>query len=123
MHLDLTIRSRQLKQGAHGMRKITRDAVLALRNGYHFGRDNTRVDYNIKKDRWEMLLHNNLIAYRTCEVYEIYIRDAGWRTSTTKERLNGILKGRGTIFQKDFEWYIDLNGGTKPFPYNEWVEI
>jgi hypothetical protein len=36
---------------------------------------------------------------------DLYITAAGWKTNTTKERLNG-LPGVN-IYQKDFEWYLN----------------
>jgi hypothetical protein len=35
----------------------------------------------------------------------MYITDCGWRTRTTKERLNG-LEGVN-IVQRDFQWYLN----------------
>ena len=35
----------------------------------------------------------------------LYIRDGGWQSNTTKERLNGLPNVY--INQKDFQWYLN----------------
>lgn len=104
------------------MKKITRDAVRAFVNGEEFKRDNTHV-YSEVGDMF-FTLHGHIIARRIEGI--VYIRDAGWQTNTTKERLNGILDAYHAdsyIFQKDFQWYLSRHGEVEPFPSNEWVEI
>lgn len=69
----------------------------------------------------EVRLHGNKIA----EVGDNFIRlfDGGWRSVTTKSRLNAILRAHGLpgegIFQKNFEWFVTLKTGkeltTVPF--------
>jgi len=68
-----------------------------------------------------VLLHGNKIA----EVGDNFIRlfDGGWQSNTTKSRLNAILQAHGLsgecVFQKKFEWFVNLNTGkgitTVPF--------
>ena len=57
-------------------------------------------------DYYTIRLHNNVIM----EIYREgrYLFDAGWRTVTTKERLNKFMLGM--ITQKNWEWYM---GNTK----------
>ena len=64
------------------MRKITKEAINALFAGKNYCNDNTVVDGGTLR------LHNSAIA----EIRHdgLYIRTAGWNTTTTKERLNGI---------------------------------
>lgn len=49
----------------------------------------------------------------------IILSDCGWRSATTKSRLNAILASvlpGYRIHQKDFSWYIaDNKGMTRPF--------
>ena len=78
------------------MRAITHEAANAFWDGWYFKKSNTVVDlkpmpyglYEIK-----MYLHKNNIATK----YNGYltINSCGWRTNTTKERLNGILARLG----------------------------
>lgn len=110
------------------MRKITKEATAALKDGRSFKGSNTAVSLNTDKDRWEMRLHNNLIAYRTCGVQRLYISNAGWTSNTTKERLNGVLDTFNKpyrIYQEDFVWYICdwSNDVTKDFPSDTFIEV
>jgi hypothetical protein len=91
------------------MRKITLESVSAFLTSQPFSQGNMTVTVN--GNYAELLLHGNCIAYRTGN--DITIRDAGWQTVTTKERLNGLLDmlRLPRIYQKDFAWYI----GDKPW--------
>ena len=97
------------------MRKITQDAMKAFRKHRKFKRGNTEVV--VSKDYLfaELKLHGNTIA--KSGVFEgLMISSAGWKTATTKERLNGFEEV--DIHQKDFTWYLnghEWNGA--------WVEI
>jgi len=60
-------------------------------------------------------LHGNLIA--TIDKYQVEVYDGGWRTNTTKSRLNALINelcdgyNQG-IYQHQFEWFIhDDNEG------------
>ena len=65
----------------------------------------------------DVFLHGNLIA-RIGETW-IELFDGGWQTVTTKSRLNAILEANGLpgerVFQKNFEWFVNMNGTTIPF--------
>ena len=92
------------------MRKITIQSVDAFVNGYRFNQGNTTVsgcgDNEIRE--WYLILHNNLIAKKIVFVNELQITDAGWKTVTTKERLNGVLDRLTCwgLFQKKGRWYL-----------------
>ena len=108
------------------MRKITEQAVRAFRNNEEFKKDNTQICKGTHDSGALFFkLHNNTIAMKVGDT--IKIKDAGWQTNTTKERLNGILEECGSgysfIFQKDFQWYLNRHGDIQEFPSNEWVEI
>lgn len=89
------------------MRKVTEKMAQALRDNETTTSGNTTVAHG------EMLLHGNRIA-SLWDVQDegqlkrqLNLYDAGWRTNTTKERLNGILQVfgiHGHIFQKNGEW-------------------
>ncbi len=108
------------------MRKITNKAIVAFLNEEEFKQGNTEVkvryeDPLVPKEYipltviTELLLHGNMIAkmvrqhingeYQTT----ISMTSAGWKTVTTKERLNGLLHHikAGKIQQRDFEWYLN----------------
>jgi len=94
------------------MRKITKESAKALKNNETFNRDNTNVS------KGSMFLHGNNIANLVGNQLEIF--DCNWQTTTTKERLNGVLYyfDLGHIFQKNFAWFymdkernvVDFNG-------------
>lgn len=49
---------------------------------------------------------------------EIVLNSGGWRTSTTKRRMNQTSNQMGLgyrVFQKDWDWYVEYKGETIPF--------
>jgi hypothetical protein len=97
------------------MRKIERLMNKAITNQKDWKMDNTEViNFTNSSD---VYLHGNLIA-RIGETW-IELFDAGWRTSTTKSRLNAILSEHGCpgeyVFQKNFQWFVNYEGGPIPF--------
>lgn len=102
------------------MRKITENAVVAFFNNYDFNRDNTSVSYDYDTNTATMRLHGNLIAKKVNGT--VSISNCGWETTTTKERLNGILNRLNIsgLYQKAFVWYWK---GDIEFPDNEMVEV
>jgi|TARA_B100000085_G_scaffold251730_1_gene248970 hypothetical protein len=84
------------------MRKITADAIRAFRNRQTFKRGNTQV--KVFDNSVALYLHGNMIAEYAADG-ALYIRDGGWQSNTTKERLNGLPNV--SIHQKDFQWYLN----------------
>ncbi len=85
------------------MRKITAEACRAFESGQNYKKDNTKV-INYTNDKTKMYLHGNAIALRSiCGA--TYIKNAGYKTNVTKERLNGLTGVH--IQQKDFVWYLN----------------
>jgi hypothetical protein len=83
------------------MRKVTKTVCGAFLRG-----ENRKVG-NTQSEGGCLFLHGNLIATNNGGL--VTINDAGWRTVTTKDRLNGVLELAGVphrIFQKDFCWFI-----------------
>ena len=87
------------------MRKITRDSINAFLNFENFKRGNTEVKVcqTGLGTQSTLYLHGNDIAIKNRT--GVKIRNAGWFTNTTKERLNGLPCVN--IVQKDFEWYLN----------------
>lgn len=84
------------------MKKISRDAAQALRNGNYFKRSNTEVAGG------NFYLFGNKIA--SFHAGRLEITNAGWQSVTTKERLNAILDAFNVpagIYQKDWVWYYN----------------
>ena len=89
------------------MRQITKEAVDAFLNAYYYKKSNMEVTCG------EMYLHGNKIAWLDLNG-QLWISHCGYRTNTTKERLNG-LPGVG-IRQRNFTWYLngeEWNGNPK----------
>jgi len=98
------------------MRKIERLMNAAITAGKDFKMANTEV-INCSNVS-DVYLHGNLIA-RIGETW-IELFDGGWRSNTTKSRLNAILSEHGCpgegIFQKNFQWFFcSKDYGTIPF--------
>ncbi len=101
------------------MRKITDEASTAFGFWFNYKRSNTRVEID-----WvsiKLYLHWNLIAeLKNSEVGEaLYISSAGWKSNTTKERLNWVLNWKRLyIKQKNFEWFLCSN--TEQVEFKVW---
>lgn len=91
------------------MRKIEQQMNNAISNNVNWQSGNTAVYYNEETGVSVVRLHGNKIA----EIGEDFVQifDGGWQSTTTKSRLNAILKehaieGEG-VYQKNFKWYVD----------------
>jgi len=83
-------------------RKITQQATEAFLNGKNFGASNTTV---VTEEGYSYLyLFGNNIAIKS-DTGGIAIRNCGYKTNTTKERLNA-LPGV-SIQQKAGVWYLN----------------
>ncbi len=91
-------------------RVVTDKVVGAFMKGQAARVANTATDGKVLK------LHNNDIA--KWDNGKLYITSAGWETSTTKERLNGIPGV--SVQQKQGTWY--LNGKAWPNT-DQWMEV
>ena len=97
------------------MRKITQLAVeqFFYERTFYFRMGNTivikrRGVIGINGMESRMILHGNLIASKERNSDSILIDTCGWFSTTTKERLNGLLDTLGLpkIQQKNFKWYL-----------------
>lgn len=88
------------------MRKITQEACEAFYQRRYFKRDNTEV-YQTPEGESIMELHGNVIARYS--VAKVYMTLAGWPTSTTRDRLNGLMRyitNNCRFNQHNFEQYF-----------------
>jgi hypothetical protein len=84
------------------MRKITKEAVDKFLSRTPFSKSNMRViEYG---DTYRLLLHGNTIA-SIDEMGVLSVTNAGWRSNTTKERLNGLPDVR--VHQRNWNWYLN----------------
>ena len=92
------------------MRKIERLMNIAIQNNTDWRMSNTEVSNNDGVST--VYLHGNKIA----EIGDAFVRvfDGGWRTNTTKSRLNAIINEfccayTDGVYQHKFEWFITDN--------------
>jgi len=103
------------------MRKIEREMIQAIIDRRSFNKANTSV--SLYKSATQMgcgldtdsasemrvYLHGHHIASYTDDG-RLYINHQGWKTRTTKSRLNALVKhvlgDMSCIFQKNFEWFV-----------------
>lgn len=96
------------------MRVIERKMNEAITASKDWRMSNTEV---ITEDNISTVyLYNRKIA----EVGDTWLRvfDGGFRSNTTKSRLNAILRVHGNgegVYQKDWQWYISTAEGDKEF--------
>jgi hypothetical protein len=100
--------------------KLMNDAITASKN---WRMDNTEV---ITEDGVSTVyLFGNKIA----EVGDYWLRlfDGGFRSATTKSRLNAILSVHGggfdAIFQKDFQWFFHDSMRSMAIPFENGMEV
>ncbi len=84
------------------MRKITQESVDKFLNRKPFSKGNMKVEE--AGSTFRLKLHGNTIA-TIDEFNMLSISNAGWRSNTTKERLNGLPNVR--INQKNWNWYLN----------------
>jgi hypothetical protein len=102
------------------MRIIERQMNQAINDCKDWKNDNTKVTYSTERDVNYVYLHGNHIATIGDTFIELYT--CGYKTNTTKSRLNAILKVHGNgarIFQKNFEWVIIDADNNEPIPFTE----
>ena len=96
------------------MRLIEQQMNTAIRCGKNFQKDNTTV-INIGTKSF-VYLHGNHIATVGSDFLQVF--DGGWQSNTTKSRLNALIEEfsfKGGIFQKNFNWYVNMFKTITPF--------
>jgi len=79
--------------------------------------DNTEVHYEDGNQVSRVYLHGHKIA----EIGEgfIHLDHCGWKTNTTKSRINAILRENGngdeSVYQKNHTWFIAYDGKVEEF--------
>ena len=104
-------------------KKITMDSVHAFIAGKPFRRENMDVEID-RNGTVYLKLFGNIIAFRSYLDGKVYIRNCGWETNTTKERLNYLLYAYNSplqIRQKNFVWYLgnDVWDGNETYIYKD----
>ena len=100
------------------MRKIERQMNFAISNKGNWSLSNTSVEYNESTNCSNVFLHGHNIATVDHATKSVKLSSCGWETPTTKSRLNAILqevKSGFSVFQKQFEWFLNGQGKTVDF--------
>ena len=91
------------------MRIIEHQMCRAVQHRINWKKGNTQVIYSPSREVSCVYLHGNLIA--VVDKYRVEVYDGGWRTNTTKSRLNALINelcdgyNQG-VYQHQFEWFI-----------------
>lgn len=97
------------------MRQIEKDMLRAINAKENFNKSNTSVYVMADGLSANVRIHWNLIAtvfYKDDKPNAIQIFDGGWRSNTTKSRLNAILSlTNHYVSQRNWVWFlIDREG-------------
>jgi len=96
------------------MRKIETEMNNAINQEVDWKKDNTQV-VNIEGVSF-VYLFDNLIAMVGDTWLELF--DGGYKSVTTKSRLNAILSAHGNgeyVYQKNFNWFVSTKDGEVAF--------
>ena len=93
------------------MRKIEREMIQAIIDRKDFKKANTRVmrcDTAFGPTMYIQLHGNTIGEYQNNG--QLRISHQGWKTNTTKSRLNALIKfvlgDMSGIYQRNFEWFV-----------------
>jgi hypothetical protein len=86
------------------MRKITKSSVIAFLSDEKFTSSNTCVTIN-SYGLVKLELFGNVIAEKNIGEKSFTIRNCGFFTNTTKERLNSLPNV--SIIQKKYHWFLN----------------
>lgn len=53
----------------------------------------------------------------------VTLDNGGWKTKTTKERINAYLPSPYWIEQKNYEWYVHIGENGEKLPYNNGIKL
>lgn len=121
------------------MRKIESQMIAAVREvladsnfvGQYWKSDNTCV-FQCKENgpngrRWiEIILHNTVVALIEPDAMRISLYTKGWRSATTKSRINAILSDISdgySVFQKNNEWRFSRRTWDRSEPFYDGLSV
>ena len=110
------------------MRKIEREMIQAIIDQRPFSKANTSVEHchpGTTETFSNVYLHGHHIASYYHVSGDLLIAHAGWKTNTTKSRLNALIQfvhgGLSGLIQKNYQWYLRLplrSGDTQDFEWS-----
>ena len=91
--------------------------IEAIKNREDYRKHNDKVVYNQITDCCRVYYHGNLIANVSFSLKVVQVFHQGWRTKSTKDRLNRILMHfcGVQLFQKNYTWTMRSGGYEEPF--------
>ena len=110
------------------MRQIEREMLQAITEKRNWRNNNTEVKHDSESGLSQIFLHGHNIAEYGHGDMSLSVNNCGYATNTTKSRLNVLINfvadpTKNGIYQKNWEWYIRINGDTHSFPSNTWVVV
>lgn len=109
------------------MRQIEQNLINAIRGRKKaWSQDNTTISYNENTETYDVFLHGNKIASIDYDNREVRLSSCGWRTSTTKSRLNAILtalRADSGICQIKNRWQICTNDHNCHYNFYDGFEV
>ena len=101
---------------AKGQYPRSYDDCQTIANGKHSPTiaNNTRLIWDRFTGQCAVTLHKTAVVtfcYSGCVVLD----SGGWRTTTTKNRINACLPSGFSLCQIDFEWWISASDGMHKF--------
>ena len=76
---------------------------------------NNTLMYYLESGERAIQLHDSIILLFGQNEESVALDTDGWKTPTTKERMNAFLPWSIRVFQRNSEWYIDLDGEVVDF--------
>ncbi len=120
-------------------RKIENQMVSAIRDvladsnfsGQYWKSGNTVIFQNHEngpngRRRIEVIVHNTVIVMIEPDANRINLYSGGFRTATTKSRINAVLTNLSdgcSIFQKNYEWQYARRSWNKSEPFYEGLTV
>lgn len=98
------------------MRVIEKKMIQAVASKGKMSLQNTKVETT--SGITKVYLHGNQIAEIDWAGKLMFLSNCGWKTTTTKSRLNAVLrelKPGTSIYQKKGEWYVHTPESTEEF--------
>lgn len=69
----------------------------------------------IGSDEYPAVMFHGTVIIQMIDWGVFRINSGGYRTSTTKQRLNALLPNGVRVWQKDFAWFVSDGEGERPF--------
>lgn len=126
-----TGKHQNLDQNVPSFNKATSEGEVKEKDGYHKPNNQRRPDFNCgcSKTTKKGAYRDVVVEYKDLTIYyyhqspvvvksvegDLSISSCGYKTSTTKQRINQYLPKGFRVYQEDFDWYLSTPDGEKDF--------